>query len=264
MRALGTAAMLVVILATGVIADDQQSGMDEMRNAIAAWKRSNHLCPSGGEAKPLKYEIYCKQWCDIGATCHGTKSTDPCAVNSNTDECQRFAKASSDCLKDLNAKNSVIVEYTNIIRQCRSKGSSSEPSLQNCLKRAEEKNNEKMGEQSNLRNHVEDWKDEEQLARDRAIAAEAARRAQQEADQRARDRAIALDAARRAAVKQQLINEGNYRPVAQTCSVNPQKYQLCVDRGINQARDNNSDNCDSYGVSGADCERLCRKWYCLG
>ena len=83
-------------------------------------------------------------------------------------------------------------------------------------------------------------------------------------DQRAGDRAIALDAARRAAVKQQLINEGNYRPVAQTCSVDPQKYQLCVDRGINQARDNNSDNCDSYGVSGADCERLCRKWYRLG
>lgn len=109
---------------TSATAEDADSGtMKEVKNAIAAFKRSNHLCPPTGEYVTLKYETYCKQWCDRGMTCHGSRATDPCAATSNSNECQQFAKGGSSCLNDLNEKNKFLVEYNSIVRLCHSKSS---------------------------------------------------------------------------------------------------------------------------------------------
>ncbi len=111
--------MVTFIPLTSARADDADSGtMKEVKNAIAAFKRSNHLCPPSGEYVTLKYETYCKKWCDRGMTCHGSRATDPCAATSNSNECQQFAHGASSCLNDMNEKNALLVEYNSIVKQC--------------------------------------------------------------------------------------------------------------------------------------------------
>jgi hypothetical protein len=90
--------------------------IESLRSAIQSSKQ-NHMCPARGEYSILQYPSYCKQWCDIGWTCRGTKQTDPCQ-NGDREGCHRLSEGSSQCLQDMNEKNKVILEYNEIARQC--------------------------------------------------------------------------------------------------------------------------------------------------
>ena len=105
---------------TSATAEDADTTMQKVKTAIAAYKRSDHLCPSVEYGK-LNYEAYCKQWCDRGMTCHGSRATDPCAATSNSDECQQFAKGAASCLKEMNEKNIYLIEYDAILKECHTK-----------------------------------------------------------------------------------------------------------------------------------------------
>jgi hypothetical protein len=96
--------------------DAKSDELDSLRSAIEASRRSK-MCPPGGEYSILEFSSYCKQWCDIGWTCRGTKQTDPCE-NGDREGCHRFSEGSSQCLQDMNEKNKVIIDYNEIVRQC--------------------------------------------------------------------------------------------------------------------------------------------------
>jgi hypothetical protein len=100
------AAVFAISSAASLRADD----VENMQGQIAAWNRS-HICPSQGEYDLLKFESYCKPFCDKGWTCHGTKETDPCyGGNGNSDACKEFSRGADQCLKDMNQKNDTILE----------------------------------------------------------------------------------------------------------------------------------------------------------
>ncbi|WP_156163064.1 hypothetical protein [Bradyrhizobium sp. LTSP857] len=112
-----TSALLLTFL-LGIVGPHQAAADDigSLKSAIEAAKRSK-MCPTRGEYSILKFPTYCKEWCDIIITCHGTKQNDPCE-NGDRDGCHRAAEGSSSCLQDMNEKNTVILEYNEIVRKC--------------------------------------------------------------------------------------------------------------------------------------------------
>jgi signal transduction histidine kinase len=105
----------LLLLPTGYGVADE---LDTLRNAIAAAKRSQQLCPPRGVYDIHRFEIYCKQWCDQSWTCHGSPSTDPCQIDDTSAACHAASEGTTQCLKDMNEKNAVINEYNSIVRQC--------------------------------------------------------------------------------------------------------------------------------------------------
>lgn len=91
--------------------------ISSLRSAIAAFERSR-VCPQGGEYTLLKFESYCKQYCDLGWTCRGSKETDPCYGASGSPACAAHTRGSSACLKDMNDSNATLNAYNAIIRRC--------------------------------------------------------------------------------------------------------------------------------------------------
>jgi hypothetical protein len=111
---------LLIIIALTVILANTASASDEiqtLRSAISAY-RDHHVCPPSGVYDILRFEGYCKSYCDRGWTCHGNKDTDPCQIDSASDACRQFSEGSRQCLSDMNEKNQVILDYDQIVRRC--------------------------------------------------------------------------------------------------------------------------------------------------
>jgi hypothetical protein len=85
---------------------------------VVAQAQEHNMCPTGGEYEILKLETYCKKTCDLGWTCRGTRATDPCENGSGPEACRRFSDEAGQCLRDMNEKNKVIIEYNGIVRKC--------------------------------------------------------------------------------------------------------------------------------------------------
>jgi hypothetical protein len=99
---------------------------DKISLGIAAWNRSK-ICPVGTYSL-LKFDNYCKDFCDKISTCRGNASTDPCENGSAPDECNRFSNASQQCYHDMNQKNQLILEYNGIVNHCHTNHSSNDSS----------------------------------------------------------------------------------------------------------------------------------------
>src|ERR1700720_701019 len=101
----------VTLLATNAWSDE----LDGLRAAIDAAERS-HICPSGGEKPILENNRFCERYCKASLACEGTKETDPC-YRGDREECKKQAEGSSQCLREMNEKNKVIIEFNSLLRK---------------------------------------------------------------------------------------------------------------------------------------------------
>jgi hypothetical protein len=96
-----------------------------MKSAIEVYERSR-LCPVGNKTNILKYEDYCKQYCDRQYTCNRNASNDPCN-GTQPEACEKFSRDSRACLDEMNEKNKTILAFNKIVQECKRPRKSEQP-----------------------------------------------------------------------------------------------------------------------------------------
>ena len=109
--------IFLITLLCGAALTVASSVADELDSAIQAWN-SSRVCPKGGKYDFLTYDVYCKKYCDLIATCNSDRvDRNPC--NSAGPGCEAFKQGSDQCratLLDVNARRRT---YNEIVSQCR-------------------------------------------------------------------------------------------------------------------------------------------------